>query len=42
VRGLFRFDSGDELKDKDLKDISAICKKFGIEPPDEYKRRRSR
>jgi lincosamide nucleotidyltransferase A/C/D/E len=39
---IVKFHSGYELKDKDLKDISAICKKFGIEPPDEYKRRRSR
>lgn len=39
---MVKFHSGYELKDKDLKDISAICKKFGIELPDEYKRRRSK
>ncbi len=37
-----KFHSGYELKDKDWEDISAICKKFGIEHPDEHRRRRSK
>ncbi len=39
---MVKFHSGYELKDKDLKDVSAICKKFGIELPDEYKRLKSK
>jgi lincosamide nucleotidyltransferase A/C/D/E len=34
---MVKFHSGYELKEKDLKDVSAICEKFGIELPDEYK-----
>lgn len=34
-----KFHSGYELQEKDLKDVSAICQKFGIELPDEYKYR---
>lgn len=33
---MVRFHSGYELKDKDFKDIFAICKKFGIALPKEY------
>lgn len=36
-----KFHSGYELKEKDLKDVSAICEKFGIEIPEEYKCMRS-
>lgn len=31
-----KFHSGYELKEKDFKDISAICDKFGMELPEEY------
>jgi len=33
-----KFHSGYELKEKDYKDVSALCEKFGIELPVEYKR----
>jgi len=32
-----KFHSGYELKEKDYKDVSALCQKFGIELPSEYK-----
>ena len=32
-----RFHSGYELQEKDLRDVSALCERFGIELPDEYK-----
>ncbi|HEY0221039.1 MAG TPA: aminoglycoside nucleotidyltransferase [Candidatus Paceibacterota bacterium] len=31
-----KFHSGYELKEKDFQDVSAICKKFGIDLPEEY------
>lgn len=34
---LVKFHSGYELKEKDYQDVSAICKKFGIPLPEEYK-----
>ena len=33
---MVKFHSGYELKDKDFRDIAALCKKFGIELPEEY------
>jgi hypothetical protein len=33
---MVKFHSGYELKDKDFKDVSALCQKFGIELPQEY------
>ena len=33
-----KFHSGYELKEKDYKDVSALCEKFGIDLPVEYKR----
>ena len=33
---LVKFHSGYALKEKDFKDVSAICEKFGIELPEEY------
>jgi lincosamide nucleotidyltransferase A/C/D/E len=39
---LVKFHSGYPLKVKDLKDVSAICEKFGIELPEEYRRMKSR
>jgi lincosamide nucleotidyltransferase A/C/D/E len=33
-----KFHSGYELKQKDYKDVSAICKKFNITLPEEYKK----
>lgn len=36
-----KFHHGYELKEKDLKDVSAICEKVGIELPAEYKRIKS-
>ncbi len=33
---MVKFHSGYELKDKDFKDVSALCNKFGIEPPEEF------
>ena len=35
---MVKFHSGYELKDKDFQDVSALCKKFGIELPAEYAR----
>jgi lincosamide nucleotidyltransferase A/C/D/E len=31
-----KFHSGYELKEKDFKDVSAICEKFGIDLPQQY------
>lgn len=33
-----KFHSGYELKEKDYKDVSALCEKFGIELPAQYER----
>ena len=33
---MVKFHSGYKLKDKDFKDVSALCKKFGIELPEEF------
>ena len=33
-----KFHSGYDLKDKDFRDVSALCKKFGIELPAVYER----
>jgi lincosamide nucleotidyltransferase A/C/D/E len=33
---MVKFHSGYELKEKDFKDVSAICEKFNIELPQEY------
>jgi lincosamide nucleotidyltransferase A/C/D/E len=33
-----KFHSGYELKEKDFKDVSALCNKFGIPLPEEYAR----
>ena len=33
-----KFHSGYELKDKDYRDVSALCEKFGIELPAHYQR----
>jgi lincosamide nucleotidyltransferase A/C/D/E len=33
-----KFHSGYELQEKDFKDVSALCQKFGIELPQEYAR----
>jgi lincosamide nucleotidyltransferase A/C/D/E len=33
-----KFHSGYELQEKDFKDVSALCEKFGLELPDEYER----
>ena len=35
---MVKFHSGYEFKDKDFQDVSALCKKFGIELPAEYAR----
>ena len=35
---MVRFHSGYELKDKDIRDVSALCRKFGIDLPSEYAR----
>lgn len=35
---MVKFHSGYELKDKDFRDVSALCKKFGIALPAEYRR----
>jgi len=32
-----KFHSGYELKDKDFRDVYALCTKFGIDLPSEYK-----
>jgi lincosamide nucleotidyltransferase A/C/D/E len=33
---MVKFHSGYELKDKDFQDVSALCKKFGMELPEEF------
>ena len=33
---LIKFHSGYELKEKDFKDVSALCERFGIKLPEEY------
>ena len=35
---MIKFHSGYELKEKDFKDVSALCEKFGIDLPEEYTR----
>jgi lincosamide nucleotidyltransferase A/C/D/E len=35
---MVRFHSGYDLKEKDFKDVSALCEKYGIELPREYSR----
>src|SRR5215216_4801082 len=35
---MVKFHSGYELKEKDFKDVAALCEKFGIELPAEYTR----
>ena len=35
---LVKFHSGYELKEKDCRDVKAICGKFGLRLPDEYSR----
>lgn len=35
---MIKFHSGYELKEKDFKDVSALCQKFRIPLPEEYKR----
>lgn len=35
---MVKFHSGYELKDKDFQDVSALCRKFGIDLPPEYAR----
>ena len=35
---MVKFHSGYELKDKDFRDVSALCRKFGIDLPAEYAR----
>ena len=37
---MVKFHSGYELTEKDYKDVSAICEKYGMELPDEYSRLR--
>jgi len=37
-----KFHSGYDLKDKDFRDVSALCKKFGIELPAMYERFKER
>lgn len=39
---MVKFHSGYDLKDKDFRDVSALCKKFGIELPAEYEAFRDR
>jgi lincosamide nucleotidyltransferase A/C/D/E len=36
AESMIKFHSGYELKEKDYQDISALCKKFGLELPAEY------
>lgn len=38
VEWTINFHSGYELKEKDYKDVSALCERFGIELPAEYER----
>jgi hypothetical protein len=33
---MVKFHSGYELKEKDFRDVSALCEKFGLELPQEY------
>jgi hypothetical protein len=33
---MVKFHSGYELKEKDFRDVSALCKKFGIELPQSF------
>jgi hypothetical protein len=33
---MVKFHSGYDLKDKDFRDVSALCKKFGIDLPPAY------
>lgn len=33
---MVKFHSGYELRDKDFKDVSALCDRFGIDVPEEY------
>jgi lincosamide nucleotidyltransferase A/C/D/E len=35
---MVKFHSGYDLKDKDFRDVSALCQKFGIELPAAYER----
>jgi hypothetical protein len=35
---MIKFHSGYELKDKDFRDVSALCEKFRIELPAAYER----
>lgn len=35
---MVKFKSGYELKEKDYQDVSALCEKFGIPLPEEYKK----
>jgi lincosamide nucleotidyltransferase A/C/D/E len=37
-RWIVKFHSGYELTEKDYRDVSAICEKYGIAVPDEYSR----
>jgi len=39
---MVKFHSGYEVKDKDLKDVSAICEEFQLELPNEYKRMKAK
>ena len=34
--GMVKLHSGYELKEKDFRDVSALCEKLGIELPQEY------
>jgi len=33
-----KFHSGYELKEQDFQDVSALCRKFGMDLPSEYER----
>jgi lincosamide nucleotidyltransferase A/C/D/E len=33
---MVKFHSGYELKEKDFRDVSALCEKFGIRLPEDY------
>lgn len=39
---MVKFHSGYDLKDKDFRDVAALCNKFGIELPAEYERFKER
>jgi lincosamide nucleotidyltransferase A/C/D/E len=41
-RWIVKFHSGYELTEKDYRDVSAICEKYGIAVPDEYSRFKGR